>query len=192
MSTWSTATAIWSPRRHRGVGCKAPRSSRLWVSALARGPRCSGWIRTPPLHWRPDGGPRTTLTPTIVLRDGKPFMAFGTPGGDQQDQWALTLFARLMNHGLNLQEGIDAPMFHTNHVPESFWPRPAKPGEVAIEGRFPAETIAELRRRGHAITEQDDWSIGRLTAVASHETEDGRVLKAGANPRGMQGYAVGR
>lgn len=140
----------------------------------------------------PGKRPRTTLTPTLVLRDGKPFMALGTPGGDQQDQWSLTLFARLANHGLNLQEAIDLPMFHTDHAPSSFWPRQAKPGALAVEGRFEKQTLGNLHTRGHLLDHKEDWSLGRLSAVAREETEQGVVLKAGANPRQMQGYAVGR
>jgi gamma-glutamyltranspeptidase/glutathione hydrolase len=59
---------------------------------------------------------------------------------------------------------------------------------LSIEARFPSATVAELRRRGHDVTVAEDWSIGRLSAVA----KEGDLLKAAANPRGMQGYAVGR
>jgi len=145
-----------------------------------------------PSSLEPGKRPRTTLTPTLVLRDGKPFIALGTPGGDQQDQWSLTLFARLANHDLNLQEAIDLPMFHTDHAPSSFWPRQAKPGALAIEGRFDTATVNHLAARGHDLDHREDWSLGRLSAVARHETNQGVVLKAGANPREMQGYAVGR
>ena len=140
----------------------------------------------------PGRRPRTTLTPTIVLRNGQPLMALGTPGGDSQDQWSLTLFLRVIHHGMNLQQAIDAPMFHTGHVASSFWPRRANPGHLAIETRFPKATMDALRRRDHALDEQGDWSLGRLSAVAREVTEEGTVLKSGANPRGMQGYAVGR
>ncbi len=145
-----------------------------------------------PASLGPGRRPRTTLTPTLVLRDGKPFMSLGTPGGDQQDQWSLTLFARLANHDLNLQQAIDLPMFHTDHAPSSFWPRQAKPGVLAVEDRLPPSTLTELDRRGHRLHHRGDWSLGRLSAVIRQETENGIILKAGANPRQMQGYAVGR
>ena len=145
-----------------------------------------------PSSLAPGKRPRTTLTPTLVLRDGKPFMALGTPGGDQQDQWSLTLFARLANHGLNLQQAIDLPMFHTDHAPSSFWPRLAQPGVLAVEGRFDLATLTDLDARGHRLHHRDPWSLGRLSAVAREETKQGVLLKAGANPRQMQGYAVGR
>jgi gamma-glutamyltranspeptidase/glutathione hydrolase len=119
-------------------------------------------------------------------------MAYGTPGGDQQDQWSALLFLHHVHHGMNLQEAIDCPAFHTEHMTSSFWPRAAKPGFVAVEGRFPPATVAALRSRGHQVQVGEDWSEGRLTACATERTPEGVILKAGANPRGMQGYAVGR
>lgn len=136
----------------------------------------------------PGKRPRTTLTPSLALRDGKPYVAFGTPGGDQQDQWALTFFLRHIDHGMNLQEAIDAPSFHSEHWPNSFYPRLAKPGHVVLESRFPDTTLTELAKRGHAMEVGPAWSEGRLSACAS----DGDFLRAAANPRGMQGYAAGR
>ncbi|NQV79474.1 MAG: gamma-glutamyltransferase, partial [Alphaproteobacteria bacterium] len=132
--------------------------------------------------------PRTTLTPTMVMRGDKPYMAFGTPGGDQQDQWQMIAFLRHVHHGMNLQEMIDAPSFHTEHFPSSFYPRAASPGRVVLEDRFPKATLDELARRGHLVEAGDPWSEGRLTAVS----QDDGMIRAGANPRGMQGYAVGR
>ncbi|MAO55700.1 MAG: gamma-glutamyltransferase [Rhodospirillaceae bacterium] len=137
---------------------------------------------------RPKSRPRTTLSPGFALRDGKAWMPFGTPGGDQQDQWALGYFVRKVHYGLNLQEAIDAPAFHTKHFPSSFYPRHWVPGHLVIEGRFPDETQKDLIKRGHNLEVDDDWSIGRLTAACK---EDG-MLKAAANPRFMQGYAIGR
>jgi gamma-glutamyltranspeptidase / glutathione hydrolase len=134
--------------------------------------------------------PRTTLSPSLVLRGGEPYMAFGTPGGDQQDQWSLTFFLAHVHFELNLQEAIDAPMFHTNHFSSSFYPRTATPGEVMTEARLDRAVVEALRTRGHDVTVVDGWSLGRLSAV-SREPENG-LLRAAANPRGMQGYAAGR
>jgi gamma-glutamyltranspeptidase/glutathione hydrolase len=117
-------------------------------------------------------------------------MAFGTPGGDQQDQWSLTFFLAHVHFELNLQEAIDAPMFHTNHFPSSFYPRTATPGEVMAEARLDPAVVEALRARGHDVTVVDGWSLGRLSAV-SRDPENG-LLRAAANPRGMQGYAAGR
>lgn len=134
--------------------------------------------------------PRTTLSPSLALRDGEPYLAFGTPGGDQQDQWTLLFFLGHVHFGLNLQEAIDAVMFHTNHAPSSFYPRTARPGEVVIEGRADPAVLERLRARGHKIVIEGDWSLGRVSAVARDDRSG--FMKAGANPRGMQGYAVGR
>jgi gamma-glutamyltranspeptidase / glutathione hydrolase len=136
----------------------------------------------------PGRRPRTTLSPSLALRDGEPYLAFGTPGGDQQDQWTLTFFLNHVLFGMNLQEAIDAPGFHTDHFPSSFYPRGSVPRSLSVEARAGEQVIAELRRRGHQVEVTPPWSLGRVSAVA----RDGGFLYAGANPRGMQGYAVGR
>ncbi len=137
----------------------------------------------------PGRRPRTTLSPSLCLRDGEPELAFGTPGGDQQDQWQLGFLLNHLLGGMNLQEAIDYPVFHTTHVPSSFHPRESHPKQVVVESRIGDDVIAGLRRRGHQVTVSGPWSLGRMCAVG--RGPDGR-LRAGANPRGMQGYAVGR
>ncbi len=141
---------------------------------------------------RPRTRPRTTLTPSMALRDGKPYLAWGTPGGDQQEQWSLWLLLRHLHGGANLQQAIDAPAFHVEHQPSSFWPREARPGVVVMEGRWDSATVEDLRRRGHHVEVGGPWSEGRLSACSQTMTGDVRYLRAAANPRGMQGYAVGR
>jgi gamma-glutamyltranspeptidase/glutathione hydrolase len=145
-----------------------------------------------PASLEPGKRPRSTLSPSMALRDGEPYMAFGTPGGDQQDQWSALMFLHHVHHGMNLQEAIDCPAFHTEHQPSSFYPRAAQPGLVALEDRFPEATRAALADRGHRLVIGGAWSEGRLSACAREQTEDGAIIKAAANPRGMQGYAVGR
>jgi len=140
----------------------------------------------------PGKRPRSTLSPTLALKDGEPWMAFGTPGGDGQDQWSTQLFLHHVHHGMNLQEAIDCPEFNNEHVPSSFYPRAAHPGSLVLEGRFPETTARELAKRGHQVRSGETWSGGRLTACAREQTSEGVVLKAGANPRGMQTYAIGR
>ena len=138
---------------------------------------------------RPGTRPRTTLSPGLALRDGAPYLAWGTPGGDQQEQWALHAFLRHVNLGMNLQEAIDAPEFHTDHLISSFFPRGLARKSLAVESRFDSRSIGDLQRRGHDVTLLPAWSAGRVSAVAR---EPDGLLRAGANARGMQGYAVGR
>ncbi len=138
----------------------------------------------------PGKRPRTTLSPTMVLKNGAPVMAFGSPGGDQQDQWQLQFFLNHVRGGLNLQEAIDAPAFHSTHSPSSFYPHDYQTGVVVIESRAGEELITALEGRGHIVGRAGDWEIGRMCAV-SRDPQTG-VLRAGANARGMQGYAVGR
>jgi gamma-glutamyltranspeptidase / glutathione hydrolase len=138
----------------------------------------------------PGRRPRTTLSPTLVLRDGEPVLACGTPGGDQQDQWQIVFLLSHLVLGLDLQRAIEAPSWHSNAMPSSFHPRDARPGELVVEGRLGDAVLAELGRRGHRLVVTDDWALGRLSAVA-REPGTG-LLTAGADPRGRQGYAVGR
>ncbi|MET9352662.1 gamma-glutamyltransferase [Streptomyces sp. NPDC006617] len=138
----------------------------------------------------PGRRPRTTLTPTLLLRDGNPVAALGTPGGDQQDQWQLIYLVRTLALGMDPQEAIDAPAFHTTAVPSSFWPRTWTPGGLVIEDRAGAAVVGELRARGHDVTVSGPWSQGRLSVVT--RDPDTGILRAAANPRGAQGYAAGR
>jgi gamma-glutamyltranspeptidase/glutathione hydrolase len=141
-----------------------------------------------PNSLEPRKRPRTTLSPSLARRDGE-VLAFGTPGGDQQDQWSLAFFLHHAHFEPNLQAAIDLPMFHSNHFPSSFYPRRARPSHVELESRFSRATLGELRARGHDVETVGDWSLGRLSAAVRRA--DG-TLAAAANPRGMQGYAVGR
>jgi gamma-glutamyltranspeptidase/glutathione hydrolase len=136
----------------------------------------------------PGKRPRSTLSPSLALRDGEPYLAWGSPGGDQQDQWNTQLFLRHAHAGMNLQEAIDAPAWHSEHFPISFWPRTARPGVLVVESRVGEATIKALRARGHEVEVSPAWSEGRLTAASRL----GPRRRAGANPRGMQGYAAGR
>ncbi|MGV9298820.1 gamma-glutamyltransferase family protein [Amycolatopsis sp. NPDC003676] len=143
----------------------------------------------------PGKRPRTTLSPSLALRDGVPVMAFGTPGGDQQDQWNFHFFLgtalrEKVRGGLDLQGAIDAPNWHTDSFPSSFYPRGMAAGSVTVESRIGADVVAALEERGHDVTVGEPWSEGRLCAVA-RDPETG-VLSAAANSRGEQGYAAGR
>ena len=133
--------------------------------------------------------PSATLTPSLVMKDGNPFMVFGTPGGDQQDQWTLQFFLNFVDFKMNLQEAIDAPTFHTLHFPGSFYPHNAHPGVLALEDRIPEEVRDGLIERGHKIQVDDGWSHGRVTAVMiDHENS---VIVGAASPRFGVAYSVG-
>ncbi len=142
-----------------------------------------------PTSLAPGKRPRTTLTPSLALYEGRPTLAFGTPGGDQQEQWQLSFFLRYVHHKMNLQAAIDQPLFHTSHFPGSFYPRTREPGGLMAEGNFSAAVLDDLRARGHKLTVAEPWSIGRLTAA--RRDVDG-LLRAAATPRLMQAYAIGR
>jgi gamma-glutamyltranspeptidase/glutathione hydrolase len=133
--------------------------------------------------------PRTTLSPTLVTSTHGPLMAFGTPGGDQQDQWTLQFFLNFVEFGMNLQAAIDAPTFHTSHFSSSFYPRDAHPGSLHLESRIPDRVVRQLKRRGHRTVMEGDWSNGRLTAV--HYDWRSRVMSAAASSRYQTAYAVG-
>lgn len=147
------------------------------------------WLdETLPGALAPGKRPSTTLSPSLALRDGEPYLSFGTPGGDQQDQWQAIFFLRHALHRMNLQQAIDAPAWHINHFVQSFWPRTVDANRLTLESRFERSVVENLRRRGHHVVVGEPWSEGRLSACA----RDGELLRAAANPRGMQGYAAGR
>lgn len=143
-----------------------------------------------PSALRPGARPRTTLSPTLVLRGGVPLMALGTPGGDQQDQWQLPVLLRMLVGGQAPQPAIDAPMMHTTALVDSFWPRGYDPAGIVVEDRLGDIVIAGLEARGHVVTRAGDWALGRLSAVGIDPVTG--LLWAAANPRGAQGYAAGR
>lgn len=142
-----------------------------------------------PTSLAPGRRPRTTLTPSMALGPDGRRLAFGTPGGDQQDQWQLSFFLRLADHGMNLQEAIDAPLFHTGHLQASFYPRQFKRGHLLVEPAFGEDVIGALRARGHRIEVSAPWAAGRLTAVSQ---EKNGIFRGAATPRLMQAYAIGR
>ncbi len=141
-----------------------------------------------PTSLAPGRRPRTTLSPSMAATDGVD-LAFGTPGGDQQDQWQLIFLLRLVHGDMNLQEAIDAPLFHTAHFQSSFYPRSTRPGHLMVEPTFGEDVINDLRVRGHEVEVAKPWTVGRLTAAS--RSADG-LLRAAATPRLMQAYAVGR
>ncbi|WP_354527559.1 gamma-glutamyltransferase [Nakamurella sp. UYEF19] len=140
----------------------------------------------------PGRRPRTTLSPSMAGRNGAVELAFGTPGGDQQDQWQLGFLLRLLvgPPQLDVQQAIDGPSMHSTHFPSSFYPRESYPGQVVMEDRCSAEVISGLERRGHGVLVSGGWTLGRVCAVG-RDPRSG-WLRAGADPRGTQAYAAGR
>ncbi len=133
--------------------------------------------------------PRATLTPTLVTRDGGPWMAFGTPGGDSQEQWTIQFFLNHLEFGMNLQEALDAPTVHTTHFPSSFYPRPAYPGRVVAESRIPKDTLDELARRGHDVETTGDWANGKVLGIRWHARQG--IIAGAASAKNNIGYAMG-
>jgi gamma-glutamyltranspeptidase/glutathione hydrolase len=169
---------IWSSPVIEGLGF--PLGTRAQMFSLQSGhPNCIA----------PRKRPRTTLSPTLVTFDNRPLMAFGTPGGDQQDQWTLQFFLNFVEFEMNLQAAIDAPTFHTSHFPSSFYPRDSHPGRLHLENRIPTQTVRELKKRGHRVVVEDGWSNGRVTAV--HYEWRSKVMSAAASSRYQTPYALG-
>ncbi len=137
---------------------------------------------------QPGKRPRTTLTPTLALRDGKPFMAWGTPGGDAQDQVNLQFLLNVVEFGMDIQVALDAPLMQILDFPPSFFPREIHPGAMRLESRMPAATIEGLERMGHRVLPAGDWAIGDATALMI-DSERG-ILYGAAGPRRDKSYAL--
>ena len=132
----------------------------------------------------PGKRPRTTLTPSLAFKGGKPWMTFGTMGGDNQGQWLLQFFLHRAAFGMGLQEAIEAPRLSTEHFPGFFAPHRGRPNRIRIEPRFGAKTIDELRRRGHDVELAPDWSEGFVSAAQIDQAAG--WLEAGCDPRGAK------
>jgi gamma-glutamyltranspeptidase/glutathione hydrolase len=201
-----TGTAAWAGGT---TGTRAVDADGLMFSATPSG----GWFRDSPIipglgfclgtrgqmfrlddpahpaALRPRSRPRTTLTPSLVMKDGQPCMVFGTPGGDQQDQWTLQFFLNVVDFGLDVQDAIDTATFHTGHLRGSFYPHQAEPGRVVIEGRVPPAVVETLRARGHAVEVVGPWAHNFTTAIAFHPGRG--LIEGGASSRGERNYALG-
>ncbi len=136
----------------------------------------------------PGKQPRTTLTPTLAVKDGKPWMAWGTPGGDAQDQVNLQVFLNVVEFGMDLQQAVEAPLIQILDFPSSFAPRTAHPGMTAYETRIASETVRALEAMGHTMRPAGAWAIGDCTALAVDP--DSGVLSGAAGPRRDKSYAV--
>jgi gamma-glutamyltranspeptidase/glutathione hydrolase len=148
------------------------------------------WLdHSKPNALKPGKRPRTTLTPSLALKNGQPFLAFGTPGGDDQDQVNLQFLLNVVDFNMDIQTAIDAPNFQIVHFPSSFYPRKAFPGQIDLEGRFSRSTLDELAKRGHIVKLDGDWSGGDETAIL-YDAER-KVIFGAASPRREKSYAMG-
>ena len=133
--------------------------------------------------------PRATLTPSLVTKNGDPFMVFGTPGGDAQDQWTLQFFLNYVDFGMNLQESLDAATVHSVHFASSFYPRESYPGRVITESRIAAGVTDELTQKGHEVVSAGAWSNGKVMGIRYDKARG--VIMGAVSPKGNIGYAIG-
>jgi gamma-glutamyltranspeptidase/glutathione hydrolase len=137
----------------------------------------------------PGKRPSTTLSPSLVMKEEKPYMTFGTPGGDQQDQWTLQFFLNHADFDMDIQLALDEPTVHSVHFPGSFWPHAAHPGVIHVEPEISEKVILGLKKKGHSVVVDQPWSHGRCLAILYNA--DTHVISGGASPRGMKAYAIG-
>ena len=168
-----------------------------WIPAVIAGDtgiplsqRGQSFVLTPghPNQLAPRKRPRITLTPTIALKDGKPWLAFSTPGGDSQDQTLLQVFLNMVEFGMNPQEAVEAPRFNSEAMYSSFDDHNDRPLALDLEKRFRPAVVEELRRRGHQIVLGTEWSNPTAPTVVEYDPTTG-VIRAGADVRGHR-YAL--
>jgi len=126
--------------------------------------------------------PRTTLTPTVVLKDGRPFLAIGTPGGDSQDQQILLVLVNMIDFGMDVQAAIEAPRINSLHPESSFDDHRSMPGVLEVERTLSEATRAELERRGHRLRLRPAYGMSTGVVAAGVDPVTGR-LRGGADPR---------
>ncbi|WP_375415426.1 gamma-glutamyltransferase family protein [uncultured Bradyrhizobium sp.] len=141
-----------------------------------------------PSSLKPKTRPRTSLSPTMAIDRSDASLAFGSRGGDYQDQWALQFFLRHMSFGFDLQQAADAPMFHSDHWARSDYPRDACPAKLTMDERFAENVVSELKARGHDVYIYPGRRWGRNCAAR----KDGVLLRAAASASVPQALAVGR
>jgi gamma-glutamyltranspeptidase/glutathione hydrolase len=161
-----------------GVGCVvSPRGSQGWLvpghaSEVAGGKR-----------------PRLTPAPSLVTRDGRAFMAFGTPGGDVQQQAMLQVLLNITAFGMPPQQAVEAPRVAARSFPDSFWPHANSPGRLDVEARIAPETRRALADLGHVIADWPDYDWRAGAVCVSMVGKDG-VRLGGADPR-RGAHAIG-
>ncbi len=131
---------------------------------------------------QPGKRPRVTLTPTLVLKDGKPFMVLSTPGGDNQDQTLIQVLLNIIEFGMNVQEAVEAPRFQTLHLVSSFDDHRFNPGSLNLEDRIAKEVRENLASRGHKVEVQAAFGNPSAPTVIKFD-HTSKVIEAGADPR---------
>lgn len=175
----------WTPSLHSGFGTGVVMGDTGIIF------NCRGdyyWLD--PKHpgaLEPGKRPRSTLTPTLVMKDGKPFMIVGSPGGDDQCMRIMQTFLNVVDFGMNIQQAIEAPRWSTTSFPSSVFPHTMYPGAISVERRIPESVIRELEQRGHRVTVNGPWSMSATSAIVV-DPQTG-TLSAGADPRG-DNYAL--
>ncbi|HHY46227.1 MAG TPA: gamma-glutamyltransferase family protein [Firmicutes bacterium] len=139
--------------------------------------------------YRPGARPCTSLTPTLVLKDGKPFAVFGTPGGDTQDQYTLQTFLNVVEFGMEIQSAIDGPKAVTYNFPSLFYPYTQRLGAMSVSPGVPQDVVDELARRGHKISYLKETFTDATTMIVI-DPETG-VLHGGASPARDKQYVIG-
>ena len=142
-----------------------------------------------PNELKPGKRPRITLSPTLVLKDGQPFAALSTPGGDNQDQALLQVLLNIIEFGMNPQEAVEAARFETQHFVSSFADHKFNPGSLSIEKRFGEQIIEDLKKRGHKLEVNADFSPSSAPTIVIFDPRS-RVIQAGADVRRGR-YAIG-
>lgn len=142
-----------------------------------------------PAEVKPGKRPRLTPNPALAFRDGKFFMAFGTPGGDVQSQAMLQVLLNIVEHGMTVQQAVEAPRFSSFNFPNSFAPHNYNPGRLNIEENCGAEVIAEMKRRGHDVETWPKYPAANAGVCAVKIDPETGLRHAGADPR-REGYAL--
>ncbi|MBL8168858.1 MAG: gamma-glutamyltransferase family protein [Acidobacteria bacterium] len=153
--------------------------------------RLQSFLLTPghPNELKPGKRPRITLSPTLVLKDGQPFAALSTPGGDNQDQALLQVLLNVIEFGMNPQEAVEAARFDTQHLVSSFDDHKFNPGLVQIDRRFGDKVFDDLKARGHKLEIRADYSPSSAPTIILYDPQR-KLIEAGADVRRGR-YAIG-
>jgi gamma-glutamyltranspeptidase/glutathione hydrolase len=142
-----------------------------------------------PAEVKPGKRPRLTPNPAMAFKDGKLFMTFGTPGGDQQSQGMLQVFLNVVEFGMTMQQAVEAPRVSSQSFPNSFAPHAYYPGRLNVEEDFGPVVIAELQRRGHDVEVWPRFPAANAAVCAIKVDPETGFRHAGADPR-REGYAL--